>query len=316
MTCTTIVNADSAGIARAAADLLKGELVGMPTETVYGLAADAASADAVARLYAIKNRPSFNPLIAHVATTELARREGVLNACAEFLAKAFWPGPLTLVVPAHADGHTCELARAGLKTIALRVPAHPVAQALLKACNRPLAAPSANPSGQLSPTEAHHVASEIGVGVALVLDGGRCTAGIESTIVAVLPGEPLRLLRPGAIAREANEALVGPLSSQTAAGITAPGQLDSHYAPRAQLRLQAHSAEAGEQLLAFGPAGPPDAINLSPGGDLVEAAANLYRLLRQLDATGARSVAVMPIPQEGLGEAINDRLRRAAAPRS
>ena len=316
MTPAAIVTADPAGIARASAKLLEGQPVGMPTETVYGLAADATNSDAVARLYAIKNRPNFNPLITHVATTEMARSEGVLDERAESLAKAFWPGPLTLVVPAHAEGHTCELARAGLTTIALRVPAHPVAQALLKACNKPLAAPSANPSGQLSPTEAQHVANEIGAGVALVLDGGRCTAGIESTIVAVLPGEPLRLLRPGAIAREAIEALVGPLSSQTAAGITAPGQLDSHYAPRARLRLQAQSAKGGEQLLAFGPAGPSDAINLSPSGDLVEAAANLYRLLRQLDATGAHSIAVMPIPREGLGEAINDRLRRAAAPRS
>ncbi|MEE4185025.1 MAG: L-threonylcarbamoyladenylate synthase [Gammaproteobacteria bacterium] len=310
-----IVTGDGAGVAAALAALQRGAAIGMPTETVYGLAADASNPDAVAGIYALKARPRFNPLIAHVADIDMARLEGDLDARAAALAAAFWPGPLTLVVPAAAAGRTCELARAGLATIALRVPAHPLAQTLLAGMNGPIAAPSANPSGRLSPTSAAEVAAELGSDLELVLDGGRCQAGIESTIVALLPDTPATLLRPGAIAREAIEAITGPLAEASGAAVTAPGQLQSHYAPRAQLRLNADRPEPGEVLLWFGPSAPRGAVNLSPSGDLTEAAARLYQLLRQLDASGAATIAVMPIPATGLGEAINDRLRRAAAPR-
>lgn len=256
----------------------------------------------MASIYAIKGRPQFNPLIAHVASLAMARREGVLDERCEALAAAFWPGPLTLVVPVAPTAGSCELARAGLATVAVRVPAHPLARALIEALERPLAAPSANPSGRLSPTRASDVAEELGSQVDLVLDGGVCEAGIESTIVAVLPGAPPALLRPGALGREQIEQVVGPLARPDA-GIIAPGQLQSHYAPRARLRLNATSKEPGEVLLGFGPAAPKDA------------AANLYQMLRSLDATGAQRIAVMPIPATDLGEAINDRLQRAAAPR-
>jgi L-threonylcarbamoyladenylate synthase len=302
-------------VERAAQALRDGGLVGMPTETVYGLAGDAANPAAVARIFAAKGRPRFNPLISHVASAELAAREGELDERALALAEAFWPGPLTLVVPAAATGRTCDLARAGLGSIALRVPGHPVAQALLEAFGGPVSAPSANPSGRLSPTRPEDVARELGDGVALVLDGGPCSAGIESTIVSLLPGEPPRLLRPGAIERERIEAIAGPMTEPAGQSVTAPGQLASHYAPRTAIRLEAAEARDGEVLLGFGPNAPPEALNLSPAGDTVEAAANLYRMLRELDAEGADTIAVMPIPAEALGEAINDRLRRAAAPR-
>ncbi len=300
---------------RAAQALRDGGLVGMPTETVYGLAGDAANPAAVARIFAAKGRPRFNPLISHVASAELAAREGELDERALALAEAFWPGPLTLVVPAAATGRTCDLARAGLGTIALRVPGHPLAQALLEAFGGPVSAPSANPSGRLSPTRPEDVARELGDGVALVLDGGPCSAGIESTIVSLLPGEPPRLLRPGAIERERIESIAGPVAEPAGESVTAPGQLASHYAPKAAIRREAAEARDGEVLLGFGPNAPPEALNLSPAGDTVEAAANLYRMLRELDAEGANTIAVMPIPAEGLGEAINDRLGRAAAPR-
>lgn len=315
MSANPVISPDEAGIARAVQALGAGRLVGLPTETVYGLAADATSAAAVARIYAAKGRPDFNPLIAHLASLEAAQTEGQFDERAEALARAFWPGSLTIVVPVQAGGQVCELARAGLTTIGLRVPSHPVAEALLKAFGKPLAAPSANPSGCLSPTDAAHVAAELAGQVALVLDGGVCRTGIESTIVAVMPGEQVRLLRPGAIGREQIESLVGPLADGHTPGIIAPGQLESHYAPTARVRLNADSAAAGEALLAFGPDAPVDALNLSKRGDLVEAAANLYRMLRELDAGGMATIAVMRIPEEGLGEAINDRLRRAAAPR-
>ncbi|WP_405233101.1 L-threonylcarbamoyladenylate synthase [Lentisalinibacter salinarum] len=305
----------AAAVERAAQVLRDGGLVGMPTETVYGLAGDAGNPAAVARIFAAKGRPRFNPLISHVASAGIAAREGELDERALALVEAFWPGPLTLVVPAAATGRTCDLARAGLGTIALRVPAHPAAQALLEAFGGPVSAPSANPSGRLSPTRPEDVARELGDGVTLVLDGGPCSAGIESAIVSLLPGEPPRLLRPGAIERERIEAVAGPLAGAAGEAVTAPGQLASHYAPRASIRLEAAEARAGEVLLGFGPATPPDTLNLSPAGDPVEAAANLYRMLRELDAGGADTIAVMPIPAEGLGEAINDRLRRAAAPR-
>ena len=266
-------------------------------------------------IYAAKERPRFNPLISHLHSLDDAMREGVLDARAQRLAELFWPGPLTLVVEAAGSGTSCELSRAGLGSIALRIPQHPVAQALLRACARPLAAPSANKSGRLSPTRASDVAAEFDQGVALVLDGGACRSGIESTIVSLLPGEPPRLLRPGAIERERIENVVGALSAADPQQVTAPGQLASHYAPNAALRLGAGAAAAGESLLAFGPDAPADALNLSPTGDTTEAAANLYPYLRQLDTAGAPAIAVMPIPETGLGEAINDRLRRAAAPR-
>lgn len=305
----------SAAVERAVAALRRGELVAMPTETVYGLAADAANPAAVAAIYSAKGRPAFNPLISHVASVDEAAIEGELDARARALADAFWPGPLTLVVPVTASCRSSELARAGLATIGLRVPQHPVTLALLAAFGGPLAAPSANPSGRLSPTRAEDVECEMGDTVAIVLDGGECRSGIESTIVSAIPGEPLRLLRPGAISRERIEAVAGPLRERDAGAVNAPGQLASHYAPRARLRLNAGQARAGEVLLGFGPGAPPDAANLSETGDSVEAAARLYRLLRELDASGADAIAVMPIPDAGLGEAINDRLRRAAAPR-
>jgi L-threonylcarbamoyladenylate synthase len=315
MKSSPIVAGDAAGLQRAVAALRAGQTVGLPTETVYGLAADASNPSAVASIYAIKGRPTFNPLIAHVADTAMARREGILDARAEALAEAFWPGPLTLVMPVANGGQTCELARAGLDTIAVRVPSQPIAQALLQAIGVPLAAPSANPSGRLSPTRAEEVAAELGDAVRLVLDGGPCRSGVESSIVAVLPDAPPTLLRPGAIPRAELEAIVGPLADRADTSISAPGQLRSHYAPRAQLRLNAQRANPGEVLLGFGPASPADTLCLSRSADLAEAAANLYQYLRRLDASGAAAIAVMPIPDTGLGEAINDRLQRAAAPR-
>jgi L-threonylcarbamoyladenylate synthase len=296
--------------------LRRGALIGMPTETVYGLAGDAGNPRAVARIFAAKGRPSFNPLISHVASLDLAMTEGRLDARAKALAECFWPGPLTLVVPFADTGRTSELARAGLGSIGLRIPAHELALALLEQFGGPVSAPSANPSGKLSPTRAEDVERELGDQVELVLDGGECAKGIESSIVAVMPGEPPRLLRPGSIPRAQLEAVVGVLAATGNETITAPGQLVSHYAPRAAVRLNATSVGNGEVLLGFGAAAEGAALNLSPSGDTVEAAANLYRMLRELDASGAGTIAVSPIPETGLGEAINDRLRRAAAPRS
>ncbi len=311
----TTKTSESDVVKAAAAALRSGALVGMPTETVYGLAGDASNTGAVARIFAAKGRPSFNPLISHVASLDLAGIEGELDERAIALAECFWPGPLTLVVPVADGGRTSELARAGLGTIGLRVPAHPLAQALLGEFGGPVSAPSANPSGKLSPTRAEDVMRELGDQVELVLDGGECEKGIESSIVAVMPGEPPRLLRPGAISRAQLEEVVGELGAAEGDAITAPGQLASHYAPRAAVRLNATSVEDGEVLLGFGAAASGAALNLSPSGDTVEAAANLYRMLRELDATDAVTIAVSPIPDDGLGEAINDRLRRAAAPR-
>lgn len=311
-----IVTADKAGIARAARALVEGQLVGMPTETVYGLAANARDPAAVARIFAAKGRPSFNPLIAHVASLEAAENDGRFNELARRLAEAFWPGPLTLIVPVQEQGTVCDLARAGLDTIGLRVPAHPVAQSLLNLLDFPLAAPSANPSGRLSPTTAQDVAEELSEELGMVLDGGQCVAGIESSIVTVLPDQQPQLLRPGAIERSELEAVVGPLMDGASLAVMAPGQLASHYAPRARLRLNAGSVREGEVLLGFGPGAPAKALNLSARGDTVEAAANLYQMMRQLDSHDVAVIAVMPIPDSGLGQAINDRLRRAAAPRS
>ena len=312
----------------AARVLRAGGLVAFPTETVYGLGADATNAEAVARLYEAKGRPSFNPLIAHVIDAAAARALARFDHAAERLAEAFWPGPLTLVLPRRADCPVAELATAGLDTIAVRVPSHPIARAILAAVGRPLVAPSANRSGHVSPTTAQHVLADLPGRIELIVDGGQTPMGLESTIVACL--DAAMLLRPGALPRTELERVV-PLSEPTpAAGSStrndqaplAPGQLASHYAPRARLRLNAQNVQAGEALLAFGPLAAEGAdraalvLNLSARGDLIEAAANLFSHLRALDAAGAATIAVMPVPHAGLGEAINDRLARAAAPRA
>ena len=306
---------DAVGREEAARLLREGRLVAFATETVYGLGADATSPQAVAAIYAAKGRPSFNPLIAHVATPEAARAEGVFDEAADRLAAALWPGPLTLVVPAAPGGAVCELARAGLSTVALRVPAHETARKLLAAVGRPVGAPSANRSGRVSPVEAGHVLADLDGRIDAVLDSGRTLVGMESTIVACFGGAP-KLLRAGGVERERIEALVGPLASATESATLAPGMLASHYAPDAALRLDALALEEGEAGLDFGARFGGRVLDLSPRGDTVEAAANLYIFLRRLDASQPRRIAVAPIPSRGLGEAINDRLRRAAAPRN
>ncbi|MFK8253472.1 L-threonylcarbamoyladenylate synthase [Ancylobacter terrae] len=320
---TRVLPADAHGIAAAAEAIRAGGLVAMPTETVYGLAADATDPAAIARLYAVKGRPSFNPLIAHVPDLDAARRIGRFGAVAERLAAAFWPGPLTLVVPA-VEGAVCDLARAGLPTLAIRLPAHPAARALIAAVGRPLAAPSANRSGHVSPTSAAHVLADLDGAVDVVLDAGPCPVGVESTIVDAT-GDTAVLLRPGGLDRARIEALLGARlprrRASSGSAPLAPGMLASHYAPRAGVRLDATEVKPGEALLAFGGARPPGSdtavavLDLSPAGDTVEAAANLFAHLRALDASGAAGIAVTPIPAEGLGEAIRDRLARAAAPR-
>jgi L-threonylcarbamoyladenylate synthase len=321
---THTVRAEGPAIAQAARVLAAGGLVAFPTETVYGLGADATNGEAVARLYAAKSRPSFNPLIVHVADRAAAQRIARFDTAASALAAAFWPGPLTLVLGKTNDCPVAELATAGLDTVAVRVPDHPVAQALMAATGRPLVAPSANRSGRVSPTSAAHVAADLGGRIDLILDGGPTRVGIESTIVACLSERPV-LLRPGGVARAAIEQILRrplgePAQAQTDAP-QAPGMLASHYAPTTRLRLDADAVGRGEALLAFGPVLAPGAaqaiavLNLSPAGDLVEAAANLFAHLRALDRAGARAIAVMPVPRAGLGEAINDRLARAAAPR-
>ena len=313
----TIQEPTEEAIAAAAAILCTGGLVGMPTETVYGLAADAGNGRAVAAIFAAKTRPHFNPLIVHVADMQAAARLGEFTGAAERLASAFWPGPLTLVVQKRLPSPVAELATAGLDTIALRAPSHPVARALLRAAGRPIAAPSANRSGHVSPTTAAHVAADLGAGVALVLDGGAAPIGLESTVLEVTGPNPV-ILRLGAITRGDIERVIGrpvAVADGEPDKPRSPGMLARHYAPAARLRLDALDARQGEALLGFGPAMPRhggEAINLSPLGDLAEAAANLFSALRTLDATGAATIAVMPIPRMGLGEAINDRLRRAA----
>ncbi|GAB4538101.1 MAG: L-threonylcarbamoyladenylate synthase [Parvularculaceae bacterium] len=315
MTASNIAAASPEAIERGAEIIGAGGLVAMPTETVYGLAADATNDAAVARIYEAKGRPRFNPLISHVTDAAMAARVAAFNSLAEKLAEAFWPGALTLVLPRRADCALSLLTCAGLDTAALRAPAHPVAQSLIAAAGRPLAAPSANPSGAISPTRAEDVAAGLGDRVDLILDGGACAIGVESTVIS-LAGPAPALLRPGGIAREEIEAVIGPLAAP-GAGIASPGQLASHYAPRARLRLDAKAPEPDEAFLGFGSLGSHAAAarNLSPSGDLREAAANLFRYLRELDESGAETIAVAPIPNEMLGEAINDRLRRAAAPR-
>lgn len=302
--------------------LRAGGLVAFPTETVYGLGADATNANAVARIFEAKGRPHFNPLIVHVSGLPAAERLGIMTDKARMLARAFWPGPLTLVLERAPGCQVAELASAGLSTLALRVPAHQVAQVVIKAAGRPLAAPSANRSGRVTATHAAHVAEDLGPSVAMILDAGPTPHGLESTVVDAT-GEKIVLLRPGAITAEALEHILGePVvrAGDMSSKPLSPGQLESHYAPSARIRLDAADVREGEALLAFGspvPVSPGGAIlNLSPSGDLIEAAANLFAYLRKLDECGAATIAVMPIPEHGLGDAINDRLRRAAAPRS
>jgi L-threonylcarbamoyladenylate synthase len=320
---TRVLAADDDAIAEAAQCLSGGGLVAFPTETVYGLGVDATDGRAIARLYAAKGRPSFNPLIAHVADAAAAQTLARFDEAAERLAAAFWPGPLTLVLPKRADCPVAELATAGLDSIAVRVPDHPVARGILRALGRPIVAPSANRSGHVSPTTAAHVLADLRGRIDLILDGGATLVGIESTIVACL-GRPT-LLRPGGAARDAIERALGaaladpPVQSPDAP--LGPGMLASHYAPHTKLRLNIEDVRPGEALLAFGPDQPTGLerachiLNLSPAADPVEAAANLFSHLRALDAVNAPSIAVMKIPHAGLGEAINDRLTRAAAPR-
>lgn len=309
---TETIAADAAGLARAAALIRAGEPVAVPSETVYGLAADATSGEAVARIYAAKGRPAFNPLIVHVAERAEAAAIADLPAAASKLAEAFWPGPLTMVLPARADTPVAALVQAGLPTVAIRMPAHPVMRALIEASGRPLAAPSANASGRISATRAEHVAATLGGRIPLILDGGATAHGLESTIVAV-ETDRLRLLRPGPIDPAALAEVTGLPVGTGGSGIEAPGQLSSHYAPARPLRLDATERRPGEWLIGFGPVAGDD--SLSPSGDLVEAAARLFEALYRADASGAAGIAVAPVPAEGLGLAINDRLARAAAPR-
>lgn len=308
--------ADSAAIAIAAKLLREGQLVAFPTETVYGLGADATNGRAVAAIFAAKGRPRFNPLIVHVKDVAQGQEFAIFSPLAGKLAEAFWPGALTLVLPRRAGCRLSHLVSAGLETVAMRAPSHPVAARLIAEAGVPLAAPSANRSGAVSATSAAHVAESLRGQVNLVLDGGATPIGIESTVIGFDDSRPV-LLRPGAVARAVIEKITGPLGASISGTIASPGRLASHYAPRATLRLNAQDASADEALLAFGPAAPAArrTLNLSPRGDLAEAAANLFAMLRSLDADGATTIAVMPIPFDGLGEAINDRLIRAAAPR-
>lgn len=318
-----ILKPTPANLARAARMLRAGSLVAFPTETVYGLGGDATSDEAVAAIYKAKGRPRFNPLIVHVMTARDAERLVQFDPRARALARAFWPGPLTLVLKRRADSPVSWLASAGLETLAIRVPDHPVARALLRRAARPIAAPSANRSGRVSPTSAEHVSESFRTGraptlVPVILDGGRSLVGLESTVVD-LSGRKAVLLRPGGVPEEDIRRLIGPLARAGGGPARSPGQLKSHYAPRAMLRLNARRRQPGEAFLAFGPeprgADPRTVLNLSRSRDLSEAAANLFAMLRTLDRPGIARIAVAPIPSRGLGAAINDRLRRAAAPR-
>jgi L-threonylcarbamoyladenylate synthase len=313
------VPASNGAIERAARLICAGELVAFPTETVYGLGGDATSETAVARIFVAKGRPHFNPLIVHVPGLAEAERLAIFDERAHIAARRFWPGPLSLVLPRRADSGLSLLASAGLDSVALRAPAHPVAQALLRAAGCPIAAPSANRSGRVSPTTAAHVAAELGDSPAMILDGGACPVGIESSVLD-LTGPVPALLRPGGVTLEQLAEIFGQIetSPPDENAPRAPGRLPSHYAPGLPLRLDAASARPGEALLAFGPEAPPgfaEVLFLSRSGDLAEAAANLFLMLRRLDRPEFAGIAVMPIPEEGLGRAINDRLRRAAAPR-
>ncbi|WP_417807332.1 L-threonylcarbamoyladenylate synthase [Thioclava sp.] len=314
---TQILTPDPAGYAKAVRLLRAGSLVALPTETVYGLAGDACNDHAVASIFAAKGRPQFNPLIVHVADMAMAEKIAVFSDGAHAMAQAFWPGPLTLVLPLRAGCGISDLVTAGNDSVAIRLPAHPVARGLLSAFGGPLAAPSANPSGKISPTTARHVLDGLGGKIAAVVDGSACEVGVESTILSL---DPPRLLRPGGLPLEALEAALGhPIASAgDAAKPNAPGQLISHYAPGAQVRMNANEAQAGEVFVGFGPTERAD-LSLSQNGDMVQAAANLFATLRAADALaqarGASTIAFAPIPDHGLGRAINDRLRRASAPR-
>jgi L-threonylcarbamoyladenylate synthase len=322
---TRVSRADAAAVGDAVHRLNAGGLVAFPTETVYGLGADATNGQAIARLYEAKGRPAFNPLIAHVTDGTAARALARFSADAERLAAAFWPGPLTLVLPKAPGCPVADLATAGLDSIAVRVPKHDIAQKLLAAFGRPIVAPSANRSGHVSPTTAAHVLADLRGRIDLIVDGGATEVGLESTIVGCLDAPTL--LRPGGLPRQEIERVLGqplvdpPASSVDTDALLAPGMMTSHYAPRTRLRLDADRVESDEALLAFGSKhiegaeNAKTALNLSERGDLIEAAANLFSHLRALDAAGAKAIAVMPIPHDGLGEAINDRLARAAAPR-
>jgi len=307
-----IVQASPEAVARAARLIRQGGLVAFATETVYGLGCDATNGEAVAAVFAAKDRPRFNPLICHV--TDLAQAEALaeIDERARALAQKFWPGPLTLVVARRPSSPVSLLATAGLDSVAIRAPDHPVARALIEAAGVPIAAPSANRSGALSPTTAEHVAASMGERVSMILDGGPCRVGLESTIVA-LPGPEPVLLRPGGVPAEAIEALVGPLGAPGEGPVQAPGMLSRHYAPNRPVRLEAREKLPGCALLAFGRDMDRADLNLSPRGDLAEAAANLFAMLRALDRPDVVAIAVAPIPESGLGRAINDRLRRAAA---
>ncbi len=311
-----ILPADEISIARAAQMLRQGGLVAFPTETVYGLGGNATLDRAVAGIFAAKNRPSFNPLISHLPDVAAVERLVEMDRRARLLAERFWPGPLTLVLPRRADCPVSLLASAGLDSIAVRIPAHPVALALLRAAACPVAAPSANPSGGVSPTTARHVAEGLDGRLEMILDGGPCAVGVESTVLD-LSTATATLLRPGGVTREQLEALLGPVAladGQGESGPKSPGMLASHYAPGLPVRLEAAALRPGEALLGFGPT-PGATLNLSDGGDLAEAAAHLFAMLRALDRPEFSGIAVAPIPRHGLGLAINDRLRRAAAPR-
>lgn len=295
-----------------AAEALKtGRLVMLPTETVYGLAADASNPQAVARIFEAKGRPRFNPLIAHVANALDAESIAVFDSRARALAEAFWPGPLTIVAPVRDRDRVCDLARAGLDSVAVRVPGHPRARAVIAAFGGAVVAPSANRSGRPSPTTFDDALEETGQSVGAAVDGGPCAVGVESTVVSVLDGR-VALLRPGSVTREEIESVVGPLAEEAGQGHRSPGRLALHYAPDAPVRIEAEAAREGEILLGFGPGVGEQGWSLSPTGDLREAAANLFRLLREADRYEPAGIAVSPIPQKGLGEAINDRLRRAA----
>jgi L-threonylcarbamoyladenylate synthase len=315
---TEIRTANAKAITAAADCLADGGLVAFPTETVYGLGADATDDKAIAALFDAKERPSFNPLIVHVPDVAAAERVAELDERARRLGNAFWPGALTIVGARRDAADISRLVSAGLETVAIRVPAHPIAQDLLSTVGRPIAAPSANRSGHVSPTTAAHVAASLGGRIDMIIDGGLCTVGIESTVVDLSTPAAV-LLRPGGIAAEEIEAVIGPLADpdhlNSDAAPRSPGMLERHYAPSRPLRPNATQARSGEVLLGFGPLAPAGSANLSPTGDVVEAAANLFALLHDLDRPEFEAIAVMPVPESGLGRAINDRLRRAAAGR-
>lgn len=318
MLTTLRLNPDEAGISRAAELLRAGGLVAFPSETVYGLGGDARNDDAVAGIYTAKGRPSFNPLIVHLPDLDAVRRYAEVGPEAEALARAFWPGPLTLVLPLRPDAGLSPRVTAGNTSLAVRIPAHPVARALLQVSGVPMAGPSANPSGRISPTTADHVLEGLDGRIAAVLDGGACRVGVESTILA--PGEPPQLLRPGGISAEDILDVLGTLPlrpDQDPARPVAPGQLSSHYAPEALVRLNAETAGPDEIFIGFGPIGGAPELNLSPSGDPAEAAARLFAVLRAADRLAGQGgrIAIAPVPTAGIGLAINDRLKRAAAPR-